>query len=163
MVIKILISVRSWHLAHIRDHGILWSNLTCHHEDQAVTTRYVIGEYSRILTLTRLRRSLASRTLKRLFGSGSRKPITIFRRRQNFAAWETLIHPLGASHCFPIKFIMQSFEYYSGATNPIQHLWQFQDKMAVHSHDDLHLSHVFPYNLKGAVYDWFYSLPRYLL
>ena len=56
--------------------------------------------------------------------------------------------------------MMPSFECYSGATDPIQHLHQYQDKMAVHSHDDLLLSRVFPSSLKGAAYDWFYTLPK---
>ena len=55
---------------------------------------------------------------------------------------------------------MLSFECYSGVTNPIQHLHQYQDKMAVHSHDDLLLSRVYPSILNAAAYDWFYTLPR---
>ena len=31
--------------------------------------------------------------------------------------------------------------------------------MVIHSHDDTLLSRVFPSSLKGAAYDWFYSLP----
>jgi len=67
------------------------------------------------------------------------------------------------SHRFPKKFIMPSFECYYMATDPIQHLRQYQDKMAVHSHDNLLLSRVFPSSLKGASYDCFYSLLRHSL
>jgi len=49
------------------------------------------------------------------------------------------------------------------ATDLIQHLWQNQDKMEVHSHDDLLLSLLFPSSLKGATYNWFYSLPWHSL
>ena len=57
---------------------------------------------------------------------------------------------------------MLSFECYSEATYPIQHL-QYQDKIAVYSHDNLLLSHVFLSSLKDAAYDWFYSLPKHSL
>ena len=58
-----------------------------------------------------------------------------------------------SSHHFRKKFMMPSFEHYSGATNPIQHLRQYQDKMVVHSHEDAFLSRVFPSSLKGTAYD----------
>ena len=48
---------------------------------------------------------------------------------------------------------MLSFEHYSEATDPIQHLHQCEDKMVVHSHDVLLLSRVVLSSLKGAVYD----------
>ena len=63
------------------------------------------------------------------------------------------------SRRFPKKFVMPSFEYNSRATDLIQHLRQYQDKMVVLSHDDALLSRVFPSSLKGVAYDWFYSLP----
>ena len=55
---------------------------------------------------------------------------------------------------------MSRFEHYSGATDPIQHLRQYQDKMAVHSHDDLLPSLVFSIQSQRHRYDWFYSLQR---
>ena len=58
---------------------------------------------------------------------------------------------------------MSSFEYYPGVTDPIQDLRQYQDKMAVHSHDNFLLSRVFLSSLKGVAYDWFYSLLRHSL
>jgi len=61
------------------------------------------------------------------------------------------------AHRFPRKFVMSSFNLYSGAPNPIQHLWHHQDKLAIYSHDDL-MSRVFPSCLKGVTFDWFYSL-----
>jgi len=48
---------------------------------------------------------------------------------------------------------MPGFEHYLGATDLIQHLRQYQDKMAVQSHDVAFLSRVFPSSLKGATYD----------
>ena len=45
---------------------------------------------------------------------------------------------------------MQSFEYYSGTTNSIQLLCQYQDKMVVNFHDKLFLSCVFLSILKGT-------------
>jgi len=67
------------------------------------------------------------------------------------------------SHHFPKTFIILNFECYSGATDPIQYLWQYEDNMTVHSHDDLLLGCVFPSSLKGAAYDWFHSLSRHSL
>jgi len=64
------------------------------------------------------------------------------------------------SHRLLKKFAMPGFECYSEATDPIQHLRQYQDKIVVHSHDDLLLSRAFQSSLKGAAYNWFYTLPR---
>ena len=58
---------------------------------------------------------------------------------------------------------MPSVECYSVVIDPIQHLYLYQDKMVVHSHDNLFLSRVLPSSLEDAAYDWFYSLPRYSL
>ena len=57
------------------------------------------------------------------------------------------------SHRLLKKFAMPGFECYSEATDHIQHLRQYQDKIVVHSHDDLLLTRVFPSNLKGVAYD----------
>ena len=67
------------------------------------------------------------------------------------------------SHCFLKKFVIPSFECYSGATDSIQYLRQYQDKMTVHSLDNLRLSHVFSFSHKGVAYDWFNSLSRQTL
>jgi len=58
---------------------------------------------------------------------------------------------------------MPIFACYTEETVPIQHLCQYQDKMVVHSLDDLFLSRVFPSSLKSIAYDWFYTLPRHSL
>ena len=57
------------------------------------------------------------------------------------------------SHRLLKKFGLPGFECYSEATDPIQHLRQYQNKIMVHSHDDLLLSHVFPSSFKGVAYD----------
>ena len=54
------------------------------------------------------------------------------------------------SHYLSKKFMMPNFECYSRETDLIQHLHQHQDKMVIHSHDDLFLSHVIPSSLKGC-------------
>ena len=72
---------------------------------------------------------------------------------------------LGGNHFdrFPKNFIMLSFDCYSGTIDPIQHLRQYQDKTPGHFHGDFLLNRVFPSNLKGTAYDWFYSLLRHSL
>jgi len=60
---------------------------------------------------------------------------------------------------FPKKFVMPTFDYYSGTFDLFLHLRQYQDKMAVYAHDDL-LCWAFPSSLKGVTYYWFYSLLR---
>ena len=67
------------------------------------------------------------------------------------------------SHCFPMKLVMLNFDLYSRATNPIQYLRHYQDKMVVYSHNDLLMSQLFPSNLKRVASDWFYSLPSHSL
>ena len=51
-----------------------------------------------------------------------------------------------------------SFECYTGVIDPVQHLWSYQVKIAVHSHDDHIMCWVFPSSLKDMALDWFYSL-----
>ena len=67
------------------------------------------------------------------------------------------------THRFLRKFVMSSFDLYSGAIDPIQHLQHYQDKMVVYSHDELLMSRVFPSSLKRVTSDWFYSLPSHSL
>ena len=43
---------------------------------------------------------------------------------------------------------MPSFDYYSGASDSLLYLLQFQDKLVVYTHDDL-FCQVFPSSLKG--------------
>ena len=66
------------------------------------------------------------------------------------------------SHCFPRNFVMPSFDLYSGATDPILHLWHYQDKMVIYLHDDL-MSWVFPSSLERVASGWFYSHPSHSL
>ena len=54
---------------------------------------------------------------------------------------------------------MPTFDHYSGTTDSLSHLRQFQDKITVYAHDDL-LCRAFPSSLKEATYHWFYSLPK---
>ena len=54
--------------------------------------------------------------------------------------------------CFLKKFVMSSFDHYSGTSDPLLHLRQYQDKMAVYAHDDLLLCRAFPSSLKGVAY-----------
>ena len=61
-----------------------------------------------------------------------------------------LNYALRGDHRFPRKFVMLNFKCYSRATDPIHHLRQYQDKMAVHSHDNLLLSPVFSSKSQGC-------------
>jgi len=38
---------------------------------------------------------------------------------------------------FPKKFVMPTFDDYSRTSDPLLHLRQYQDKMAVYTYDDL--------------------------
>ena len=58
------------------------------------------------------------------------------------------------------KFVILSFDHYSGTSDPLLHLRQYLDKMAIYAHNDLLLYRAFPASLKGVVYQWFYSLPK---
>ena len=53
---------------------------------------------------------------------------------------------------FTQKFVMLTFDHYSGTFDPLLHLCQFQDKMAVYAHDELLLCQAFLSSLKGAAY-----------
>jgi len=53
---------------------------------------------------------------------------------------------------FPKKFVMLSFDHYSGTSDPLLHLRQYQDKMAVYAHNNLLLCRAFPSSLKGIAY-----------
>ena len=58
---------------------------------------------------------------------------------------------------------MPTFSHYSGTSDPLLHLRQYQDNMAVYSHDDILLYRAFLSSLKEAAYYWLYSLPKNLL
>ena len=52
-----------------------------------------------------------------------------------------------------------TFNYYSVANNPIQHIRHFQDKMVVYSRNDQLFCSTFPSSLNFVASDWFYSPP----
>ena len=62
------------------------------------------------------------------------------------------------SHCFLKKFVISSFDCYTGVTDLVQHLRAYQVKMVIHSNDDLFMCQVFPSSLKGVALDGLYSL-----
>jgi len=59
---------------------------------------------------------------------------------------------------FPKKFIILTFGFYSSQRDSVQHLRQYQDKMVIHSRNDSILCRIFPFGLRVAASDWFYSL-----
>ena len=62
------------------------------------------------------------------------------------------------SHRSLKKFVIPSFDCYTGVTDPFKHLRAYQVKMVVHSHDNRLMCRVFPSSLKGTALDWLYSL-----
>ena len=54
--------------------------------------------------------------------------------------------------CFPKKFVILSFDHYLGTFDPLLHLCQYRDKMAVYADDDLLLYQAFPSSLKAVPY-----------
>jgi len=62
-----------------------------------------------------------------------------------------------------MKFSTLIFDYYSGISDPVQHIRHFRDKMVVYYRNDSLLCITFPFSLKGAASDWFYSLPPHSL
>jgi len=55
---------------------------------------------------------------------------------------------------------MPTFDHYSRTSDPLHHLRQYQDKIAVYAHDDLLLFRAFSSSLKEVAYHWLYSLLR---
>ena len=55
------------------------------------------------------------------------------------------------------NFMISIFNCYSGQSDPVQHLRQYQDKMVIRSRNDSILCQTFPFSLKGITSDWFYS------
>ena len=56
------------------------------------------------------------------------------------------------------KFMILTFECYSGQSDPIWHLRQYQDKTVIYTWSDPILCRIFPSSVKGLASDWFYSL-----
>ena len=58
----------------------------------------------------------------------------------------------------PRRFHQPTFTMYNGRTNPVEHVSQFKQKMAVHSQDEALLCKVFPSNLGPMPMRWFDGL-----
>ena len=70
---------------------------------------------------------------------------------------QSLLHDL-SSHSFPRRFHQPTFSMYNGRTDPVEHVSQFKQKMAVHSQDETLLCRVFPSNLGPMPMRWFDGL-----
>ena len=55
----------------------------------------------------------------------------------------------------PRHFHQPTFTMYNGRTNPVEHVSQFKQKMAIHSQDDALLCRVFPSSLGSMPMRWF--------
>ena len=58
----------------------------------------------------------------------------------------------------PKRFHQPTFSIYNGRTDPIEHVSQFKQKMAVHSQDEALLCRVFPSSLGPMPMRWFDGL-----
>ena len=58
----------------------------------------------------------------------------------------------------PRQFHQLTFAMYNGRTDPVEHVSQFKQKMAVHSQDEALLCRVFPSNLGPMPMRWFDEL-----
>jgi len=58
----------------------------------------------------------------------------------------------------PRRFHQPTFTMYNGRTNPIEHVSQFNQRMAVHSKDEVLMCKIFPSNLRLMVMRWFDGL-----
>ena len=58
----------------------------------------------------------------------------------------------------PRRFHQPTFAMYNGRTDPIEHVSQFKQKMAVHSQDEALLCRVFPSSLGAMPMRWFDGL-----
>ena len=58
----------------------------------------------------------------------------------------------------PRRFHQHTFAMYNGCTDPIEHMSQFKQKMAVHSQDEALLCRVFPCSLGPMPMRWFNGL-----
>ena len=56
------------------------------------------------------------------------------------------------------RFHQPTFTMYNGCTDPIEHVSQFKQKMAVHSQDEALLCKVFPSSLGPMLMRWFNGL-----
>ena len=58
----------------------------------------------------------------------------------------------------PRRFHQPTFAIYNGQTDPVEHVSQFNQRMAVHSKDKALMCKVFPSSLGPMVMRWFDSL-----
>ena len=58
----------------------------------------------------------------------------------------------------PRRFHQRTFTMYNGRTDPVEHVSQFKQKMAVHSQDEALLCRVFPSSLGLMPMRWFNGL-----
>ena len=58
----------------------------------------------------------------------------------------------------PRQFHQPTFAIYNGRTNPVEHMSQFNQRMAVHSRDKALMCKVFPSSLGPMAMRWFNSL-----
>ena len=58
----------------------------------------------------------------------------------------------------PRRFHQPTFTIYNGQTNPIEHVSQFNQRMAVHSKDEVLMCKVFPSSLGPVAMRWFDGL-----
>ena len=58
----------------------------------------------------------------------------------------------------PRRFHQPTFAMYNGQTDPVEHISQFKQKMAVHSQDEALMTKVFPSSLGPMPMRWFDSL-----
>ena len=58
----------------------------------------------------------------------------------------------------PRRFHQSTFTMYNGRTDPVEHVSQFKQKMAIHSQDETLLCRVFPSSLRPMPMRWFDGL-----
>ena len=58
----------------------------------------------------------------------------------------------------PWRFQQLSFSIYNGNTDAVEHVSQFNQRMAVHSKDEALICKVFPFSLGSATMRWFNGL-----
>ena len=58
----------------------------------------------------------------------------------------------------PRRFHQPTFAMYSGRTDPVEHVSQFKQKMAVHANDEALMCRVFPFSLGPMTMRWFDKL-----
>ena len=58
----------------------------------------------------------------------------------------------------PMRFHQLTFAMYDGRTDPVEHVSQFKQKMAIHSQDEVLMCRVFPSSLGPMPMRWFDGL-----